>query len=230
LEKQVVGDQVSARPPGITLVCFALKAEAAPFSKVASARPRVRTLITGMGWENAASRVRAALTAERPGLVLSCGFAGGLNPELAAATVVYAADAETGLGPVLLGAGARAARFHCATQAACTAASKLALWAATGADAVEMESHVIGALCREQKVPFAIVRVILDAASEELALDFNALMTSDQQLDPFKLALALAKSPAKVGALLRLRRQSRLAAGRLADVLANAIPPEDPRS
>jgi len=213
----------NAECPAITLVCFAVKTEAAAFEGLASARPRVRMLVTGMGWENAARRVRAALAAERPKLVLSCGFAGGLNPDLATGTVVYAADAETGLGAVLLAAGARPARFHCGRQAACTAASKRAAWAATGADAVEMESQVIRALCHEQRIPSATVRVILDSVSEDLPLDFNLLMTPDQRLDPVKLTLALLKSPAKVGALIRLRRQSRSAARKLADVLARVM-------
>jgi len=214
---------VSAEPSGITLVCFALRREAAPFAKSAAARPRLRTLITGVGWDNAARKVRAALAAERPQLVLSCGFAGGLNPDLPAGAVLFAADAETGLGPALLAAGARPARFHCARQAACTAASKRAAWAATSADAVEMESHVIHTLCHQQRVPCATVRVILDAASEDLPLDFNLLMTPDQRLDPLKLALTLVKSPAKVRALLRLGSQSRRAAGQLAGVLARAL-------
>jgi hypothetical protein len=176
-----------------------------------------------MGWDNAARKVRAALAGQRPKLVLSCGFAGGLNPELAAGTVVYAADTETGLGPVLLAAGARPARFYCARQAACTAASKRAARVATGADAVEMESQVICALCQERQIPSATVRVILDSVSEDLPLDFNLLMTPDQRLDPIKLSLALVKSPAKVSALIRLRSQSRAAARRLAEVLVRVV-------
>jgi adenosylhomocysteine nucleosidase len=219
LEKQTFRDKVSA----VTLVCFAVKTEAAAFGKLASARPSVRMLVTGMGWDNAARTVRAALARERPQLVLSCGFAGGLNPELAPGTVLYAADAETGLGPVLLAAGARPARFHCVRQAACSVADKRAAWAATGADAVDMESQVIRDLCREQNIPSATVRVILDGALEDLPLDFNLLMTPDQRLDPVKLTLALIKSPAKLSALLRLQRQSSSAAQRLAHVLARAV-------
>jgi adenosylhomocysteine nucleosidase len=176
-----------------------------------------------MGRDNAARRVGAALAGEKPELVLSCGFAGGLDPELPAGTVVYAADAETGLGPALLAAGARPARFHCANQVACTAASKRTARAASGADAVEMESEVIRALCHEQNIPSATVRVILDGASEDLPLDFNLLMTPDQRLDPVKLTLALVKSPARVSALIRLQRQSRCAARKLADVLARVL-------
>ncbi len=214
---------MSAECPGITLVCFGVKAEAAAFKRLASARPHVRMLVTGMGRDNAARRVRPVLARERPKLVLSCGFAGGLNPDLATGTVVYAADTETGLDPVLLAAGARPGRFHCATQTACTAASKRAAWAATGADAVEMESQVVRALCHEQKIPSATVRVVLDTASEDLPLDFNLLMTPDQRLDAVKLMLALMKSPAKIGALIRLRGQCRSAARKLAEVLARVV-------
>jgi hypothetical protein len=44
-------------------------------------------------------------------------------------------------------------------------------------------------------------------------------------LDYGKLALVLVKSPGKIGALLRLRKRCRLAAAKLAEVLAKVIWP-----
>ena len=237
-------DPNPTRQSPITLVCFALKEEVKSFDRFVGLRPHVRILLTGIGSRNAEKTLRAALVTQRPKLVLSCGFAGGLRPGLASGTVVFAADAGTALGSALLAAGAEPARFHCARRVAATAEEKRLLWESTGADAVEMESGVICAICREQKTPNAIVRVVLDTASQDLPLDFNQLMTAGQpserssyspvcsvsgslsrgqRMDYGKLALAVIKSPGKIAALLRLRGQARTAAGKLAEVLVRIL-------
>jgi len=205
------------------LVCFAVKEEARAFQKLGAEHSNIQVILVGIGKRNAERAIRAALAKERPQLVLSCGFAGGLRPDLAMGTVVFAADGESGLEPALLAAGARRARFHCVERVATTSEQKRALWQATGADAVEMESQIIGAVCREVGIPSVTVRVILDTANEDLPLDFNALMTTGQQMSYSKLAVALMKSPGKVGALRRLRQTSEAAAGKLAQVLAVAL-------
>ena len=205
------------------LVCFAVKEEAKPLNQLIRSQPGVWVLVTGMGRHNAETAIRTALAEERPRIVLSAGFAGGLNPAMASGTVVFATGKGTAMETKLLAAGALSARFHCASRVATTAEEKRALREATCADAVEMESEVICAVCREQKVPVAIVRVILDAANVDLPLNFNLLMTSDQRLDKRKLALALLKSPGKSVALLRLQRQSRAAGKKLAEALASVI-------
>jgi len=208
-----------APTPIALLVCFAVKEEAAlalPLPEVNGGRD---SLITGMGRRNASTRLREALTRVSPERVLTCGFAGALDPALKIGDVLFEEDFDAGFGGALRAAGARPGKFHCSVRVATTAGEKAGLRQSTGADAVEMESAVIRTLCREQHIPSATVRVISDTAQEDLPLDFNALMTAEQNLSMFKLAAALVKSPRAVPRLLELQRNTRLAARRLADVL-----------
>ena len=193
-----------------TLVCFAVKEEAQCFE----APPGVKTLVTGMGERNAEKSLLKELEKGQPAAVLTCGFAGGLNPELTRGTVVFSADKE--LERKLIATGARPARFHCAEQVATTAEQKLRLWEETRADAVEMESRIIRSICAERKIPSAPVRVILDNSAEDLPLDFNDLMTVAKKMNYVKLTLTLLKEPGKIPALVELQKQSRGAAEKLA--------------
>jgi nucleoside phosphorylase len=205
-----------------TLICFALKEEAAPFHKIATAHLGIFTLIVGIGRENAEKSVRNFLNTTAPKQVFTCGFAGGLNPDLKLGEVAFeTADAD--LSAKLLAAGAKPAKIHCADRIAITVTEKQALRRETGADVVEMESAAIQAVCRERGIPCATVRVISDTANEDLPLDFNALAKPDKSLDFGKLAWAIAKRPGKIEALLALGKKTSFAAQRLSDVLAKVI-------
>ncbi len=158
--------------------------------------------------------------------MLTCGFAGGLNPDLKPGDVVFELSTLNAQLPTrLLAAGAKPAKFFCADRIATTVAEKKKFRAETGADAVEMESATIHALCRERGILCATVRVISDTANENLPLDFNALAKPDKSLDFGKLAWAIARSPGKIGALLKLQKQTRFAAERLAEVLSKITCP-----
>ena len=210
-----------ALPP--ILVCFAVKEEAELFQKVLVSRPRALVLLTGMGKKNAEDSICKALRQVRPAMVLSCGFAGGLNPGLPSETIVFEA-ADPAIEATLLGKGAFGVKFHCADRVAVTAAEKSELRKSTGADVVEMESAVIGAVCNDAGIPFATVRVILDAADEDLPLDFNRLMTANQKMSYLKLTGALMKSPGKIGELKKFQKRCQAAALKLAATLVHIIP------
>ena len=243
------------------MVTFAMKEESRPFQKVIGPRQDLRVLLTGIGRQNAEKAIRKLLAEQSPQLLLTCGFAGGLNPALPAGTVAFSVEQESSTSPnapptprtegsgtadvrarfpsrevkgvlaqnaaalpaLLSAAGAKPARFHCADRVVGTAEEKRLLWRNTGADAVEMESDVIRAICFERGIPSATVRVISDPANEDLPLDFNRLMDAQQNLSYGRLAMALLTSPGKIGALLKLQKQTRTAAEILAQVLAKAL-------
>jgi adenosylhomocysteine nucleosidase len=204
------------------LVCFALEVEAAPFRKLAMTIPDVTILITGIGPKNAEAVLRRFLKRRLPKMVLTCGFAGGLSPELEIGDVVFMTGYPA-LEERFANADARMANFVTAPRIATTVTEKKKLRAETGADVVEMESGAILAVCRESQIPCAMVRAISDTAGEDLPLDFNVLSKPDMSLDYSRLAWAVARSPRKIGALLQLHKKTSVAAQRLADVLAKAI-------
>lgn len=208
--------------PGLTLVCFALKEEATPFRKLLAGRKNVAILVTGIGRANSERALRKFLQTASPIRVFTCGFAGGLDPKLQAGDVVFA-TADSALTEALKNAAARPATFACVDRIATTAFEKQMLRADTQADAVEMESEVIHAICYERGIPCATVRVISDPAHEDLPLDFNQLSNPDQSLNFGKLALAIAKSPKKIPALLRLQNNTNFAAQRLAEILEQVV-------
>jgi adenosylhomocysteine nucleosidase len=209
-------------------VCFALQEEAGPFKKFYG--ETVPVFLTGIGRENADKAVRQFLSANTPALLLTCGFAGGLLPELKLGDVVFEIRSN-GSGSYdyaetrakLTAAGAKPGKIFCADRIATTVDDKKKLRDETGADAAEMESGAVQDVCRERGVPCVTVRVISDTAGEDLPLDFNKFLKADKTVDMGKLLFTAAMSPTKMGALMELQKKTKLAAQQLAEVLAKVI-------
>ncbi len=180
-------------------------------------------LLTGMGAGNAERAVRQALSSLQPTQVFSCGFAGALNPNLKIGDVVFASDSSAQVVARLQSSGATSAIFTCSDRVAVTRAEKSGLRARTKADVVEMESAIIQRVCREAGIECITLRAISDTAHEDLPLDFNALMTPEQKLSPAQIAFAILKAPQRIPALVRLGKNSAVAAKRLADALTALI-------
>lgn len=205
------------------LVCFAVKEEAVAFRKLVTRWPDVKVVITGIGMKNAERSLRQAIEKYAPTLVLTCGFAGALDPCLKVGDVIFL-TADPALDKSLVKLGATPASFFCAPRIAATAAEKEQLRRTTGASAVEMESLTIHNVCRERGIiSCATVRVISDAANEDLPLDFNEFMTPEQKISIPKVAAAVLKSPGKMGELRRFQKRTSAAARRLAAVLAELL-------
>ena len=90
------------------LVCFAVSQEAAPFKPQAG----VSVLVTGMGAASVHRVLPQALDREKPDAVLTCGFAGALDPALPIGAVL-GETTDALLTELLEQADVLLRRFHC---------------------------------------------------------------------------------------------------------------------
>ena len=206
---------------GDILVTFAVKEE----MKFFPGGNGIRRYITGMGRDNAENAIAAALEQIHPKLVLTCGFAGGLNPVLKSNEIVFSAEDGSPLYDTLKQAGGTPVTFFCARRVAITSEEKQRLWRGMGSDAVEMESESIRDYCRERDIPSATVRVISDTALEDLPLDFNTLLSPAQKIHYGKLTWALVRAPFKLAELLAFQQKTVDAAKSLGEFLTKVLQP-----
>ncbi|MDB5334003.1 MAG: nucleoside phosphorylase, partial [Phycisphaerales bacterium] len=116
--------------------------------------------LIGIGASNFASAMLGADSA----VFIMAGLAGGLDPSLRVGDVVID-DCPTGLLPDV---AHRRGGIHTAEHLIATTTEKAALFAQTGALAVDMETQIIRALARQEGIPFVAVRAISDAFDEAL--------------------------------------------------------------
>jgi purine-nucleoside phosphorylase len=205
------------------LVFFALSGEASPFRSWAGTQKSIRIVVTGMGMTQAGEAARKTLETARPTCVLTCGFTGGLNPDLPLNTVVMECDDNFPLQKRMLAGGAFAGRFYCSQVILATSQAKSVLRQKTGADAVDMESEAIRNLCRERSIPSATVRIISDAADQDLPMDFNQFMTRRNTMNYPRLIGSLLRSPGRIPKLLAFQRNLNNSAQLLARFLENTL-------
>ena len=99
---------------------------------------------------------------------------------------------------------------------ACRASEK-AHWAhVSGAVGLDMESAALAREAQKARVPFLVARTVSDLADEDLPLDFNLFLRPGGWLVGAASVLA---APSRLAGLARLRRQSRLAAANLTQVV-----------
>jgi len=149
--------------------------------------------------------------------ILSIGFCGALDPALRIGDIVVSGEVPKGLQASFVQGDVVSV-----DRVAFTAQEKCELRAATGAAVVEMESAAVAQKAREWNVPFGCVRVVSDAAGEDLPLDFNRYRDADGRFERTRIALAALGRPFTVlPGLVRLDRHCRRAAERLGEFLAN---------
>ena len=142
------------------------------------------------------------------------GIAGALAPGLQAGQWIVA-DAvlidEVSIATDRLWTGRLAARLPEAKRGlvvganaiVAEAAQKTALHRATGASAVDMESHVVARVAQRHRLPFAVARVVSDAAHHSLPPAARVGMKSDGRMDLPSVLRSLLANPRQLPALMR---------------------------
>lgn len=164
--------------------------------------------------------------------IVSTGFCGALDESLRVGDVVIGNLLPGGRGSVPAlqsrdgyGAGLRVftnAGIVCIDRVAVTAGEKRALRERTGAAAVDMESAAVAATAAEWGVPFHSIRAVSDTASDDMPLDFNLYRDAEGRFSRGRIAAAaLARPFTRVPALLRLDRNTRIAARSLGEYFAD---------
>ncbi len=148
--------------------------------------------------------------------IVSTGFCGALDPALEVGDIVVSGGEVRSARRFVRG------EILTADRVAVTAEEKRALRERTGASAVEMESAAVAAKAREWGVPFRCIKVVSDAAREDMPLDFNRYRDAAGRFSRGRIALAALRHPfAAVPGLLRLDRNCRFAAEKLGEFLAD---------
>ncbi len=146
--------------------------------------------------------------------VVVAGVAGGLDPRLKIGDVVVdGADGEMIAG--LRGAGFFFGRVHTADALVATAGEKAALFAKTGALAVDMETELVREMAAKMGVPFLALRVISDTAQDGLDPALVNLIDSLGRPRVMRAAVHVMANPGKMPAMMQVGRNMRCALSRL---------------
>lgn len=171
--------------------------------------------------------------------LLSFGIAGALAPRLASGTLLlpqtviggsgqcYSVDEamRARLAQALMKAGltVESGAIFGAAQAVATADAKADLFRATGAVAIDLESHIVAAAAGQARRPFLVLRAIADPASR--SLPSAAIHGLDEKGRPAlgRVLREVMRDPRQIPALLRLAGETRRALAMLRLALQSGV-------
>lgn len=189
----------------------------------------------GMGFYNAATAAENLVREARPDMIISAGFCGGIKAGLLVGDAVLATGllkvSEERLQEVPVTIAA-AGREFAARQAAegtrvfgglfattATIMQKSRLAALLPPDVpfpvVEMESSAIAVVAAENGIPFVGLRTVSDPFDEELGFSLDEFCDDRMRIRIPRVLLTIVRKPRIIPQLIRLARNSRIAAASL---------------
>ena len=188
-----------------------------------------------MGFDNATKAAKDLVHEAHPEMIISAGFCGGISAELQVGDVVVATVlaivSENVLKevPVTIpaigrafvsrqaGEGQRVFAGLFATTTVIMQKSRLAALLPAGAQfpVVEMESAAIALAAAEYGIPFVGLRTVSDPFDEELGFSLDEFCDNRMRIRIPRVLLTIARKPRIIPQLIRLARNSRVAAASL---------------
>jgi len=193
----------------------------------------------GMGFDNAARTAEKLLQHAGPDLIISAGFCGGVAAELLVGDIVVATGlaivSEKKLDQVPVEIPAFCKNFV-VRQAAEGRRVFGGLFASTPAimqksqvaallpsdepfPVVEMESAAIAIIAVKNGIPFCGIRAVSDPSDEELGFSLDEFCDDRMRIRIPMVLLTIARKPRIIPQLIRLARNSRVAAASLSQAV-----------
>ena len=174
---------------------------------------------SGIGYEKALAATDNLASVFFPGRIISAGFAGALDPQMGRNAIYWPSQILHGNQSMKIPGASHPQTLVTAGHVVDTVEKKRQLREATGADLVDMESFAVAEYCREKRISFQSLRVVLDLADEELPREINRITSPQSQGYARKFGLiagAIFKRPSCVFDLYQLKERALVAADRLA--------------
>uniref|UniRef100_Q029M0 Purine and other phosphorylases, family 1 n=1 Tax=Solibacter usitatus (strain Ellin6076) TaxID=234267 RepID=Q029M0_SOLUE len=180
----------------------------------------------GAGAKRAAAAVDAALEKFDADAVISTGFCGALDPELAVAEVVVGTEvaADGRRFPAAVPSSPR--RHHtgvvCSIGRVAQTAEEKRVLRASGGAVVEMEAGGVAERAGAKGIKFYCIRVVTDLAGEDMANDFNLALRPDGHFATMSILRRALRDPlVRVPELIRLRNRCVRASRSLGEFIAD---------
>jgi adenosylhomocysteine nucleosidase len=196
---------------------------------------RIVIVESGVGRERAARATEALILGHRPRWIVSAGFAGALDERLAqgdllmADAIVDSQDRQLALDFKLAGPSAPTPHMHVGRLLTLDRVirdprEKRQLGQRHGALAVDMESMAVAEVCRNEKVRFLSVRVIVDSVDKALPRDIDLLVKKKSTAGRLGAAAgAIFRRPSSIKDMWQLKEDALVASERLAKFLTGVI-------
>jgi adenosylhomocysteine nucleosidase len=193
-------------------------------------------MLSGPGQKNVTKATQGLIDGHKPSLIVSAGFAGGLNAAMKRSDILLAnrvvldhggelpLDFPSNFAALAEQRGVHQGSLVTTDHVIRLPRHKRELGEKYHAAAVDMETYYVAEVCQKHQIPFAAVRVINDTSDETLPNDIEHLLMQKSGAAQFGAALgAILNRPGSVKDLYQLRENALVASDRLAKFLANLV-------